>query len=385
MVKKLRVLAFFAHSLERSKIIGGVARRFLYLSKSLKKMEVEFYALEYSPPLAELSEDTSYHPLIINERYKDHLLLSMFFLTIHGIISCIKNKCDLIYVPTNWAWRLSPYVNLLPAFIVSRVCRKPLVIIFHHLTPSLAMRHNPFQIFILRQADCCIAVSTSTANDVKRYLQINSKVSGNGVDFNSYNTHSNSGSNSKPYDAVFLGRITAAKGIFTLVESWKIVTAKLPSAQLLLIGGSDTSTSDPLRGLLKKLELEQNVTITGFVPEDEVIHLLNASKIFVFPSKEEGFGLAIAEAMACGLPCVISNIPALRETFNPVAIFVNADDPEAFAHAALTLLSNPEKLSKLSRRSQRFVKSFTWENVAEKEFEFLYSTVNRKSNLICEC
>ena len=58
----------------------------------------------------------------------------------------------------------------------------------------------------------------------------------------------------------------------------------------------------------------------------------------MFPSKEEGFGLAIAEAMACGLPCVISNIPALRETFDPVAIFVNVDDPEAFAHAALTLI-----------------------------------------------
>jgi glycosyltransferase involved in cell wall biosynthesis len=384
-MKKLRILAFFIHFQPHGKNIGGSTRRFLYLSKCLKKREVELYAMEYSPSLAELSDDTSYHPLTINERYKDHKLLSMLVLTIYGILSCIRMRCDLVYVPDHWTWRHSPYINLLPAFIVSRICRVPLVIVFHHFTPKFVLKHRPVQLSLMRQADCCIAVSQSTARDAEKYFQIRSKVSGNGVDLNLYKKSFKSGSESKLFDAAFLGRITADKGIFTLVESWKIVTAKLPSAQLLLIGYLDKDTLKSLDSYIKKLELEKNVTMTGFVADEEVVRLLNSSRIFMLPSIGEGFGLAIAEAMACGLPCIISNIPALRETFDSVPIFVEVGDSKAFAHAALTLLSNPEKLSELSRCSQRFVKSFSWENVAEKEFEFLYSIVNRKSNVICEC
>ena len=91
----------------------------------------------------------------------------MIVLTLYGIVTCIKLKCDLIYVPSYWSLGYSPYASLLPAFIVSLICRRPFVVVFHHL----ARLHYPLQVSLIRHADCCIAVSQATANDVEKQFQ----------------------------------------------------------------------------------------------------------------------------------------------------------------------------------------------------------------------
>lgn len=147
------------------------------------------------------------------------------------------------------------------------------------------------------------------------------------------------------------------------------MVGKLPSAQLLLIGGIPKHIEEKLYRTMQGLQLKQNVTVTGFVSDKKVAQLLASSKIFVLPSRMEGFGLAVAEAMAAGLPCILSNLPALKENFHSAAVFVEPKNVDGLAQAIFALLSDPEKRSKLKKRGQRLVKAFSWEEVAKKELE----------------
>lgn len=375
----MRILAFFIHSSEYGKIIRGSERRFLEISKHLRDLGVDVYALEYAPSLAEMWNTYSYHPLKVKRRFKNHSLLSMLYLVLYGVIFCIKYKCDIIYLPNHRPCGFSPYESVVPAYIVSRLCRKPLVIVFHHLLYVDASERNPFQSLAYRQAEVCIAVSQATANDIKKHFKIKRVViNGNGVDLNQFKAFR---SKAKLYDAVYLGRISESKGIYTLIKAWKIVTNKLPSAQLLIVGGSEKNVDGSVRALLRELKLERNVILTGFVSDDEKIQLLKLSRLFIFPSNAEGFGMAVVEAMACGLPCIISDVPALKENFDQTAIFVKPGDTEGFSDAVLGLLFDPNRYNKLKSQTQRFIErfasEFTWKKVARKEIEICTRIINK--------
>jgi glycosyltransferase involved in cell wall biosynthesis len=137
------------------------------------------------------------------------------------------------------------------------------------------------------------------------------------------------------------------------------------------MGGMEKSVKDYYGKLVEELGLSQNVTFTGFVTDQEAIKMINSSRLFVLPSLEEGFGLTVLEAMATGLPCILTNIPALRENFDPPAVFVEPQDPEQLSRAILALLSNPEKRQELGQKGRKLAKQFSWDKVAEKELHAL--------------
>jgi glycosyltransferase involved in cell wall biosynthesis len=109
-------------------------------------------------------------------------------------------------------------------------------------------------------------------------------------------------SREKSFEGVFLGRIDRHKGIEDLIHAWEIVAKELPRARLLVIGAG------PFLGKAKELvrlaRLENIVDFRGYVSGVEKFELLKSARLFVFPSFSEGFGLAVAEAMACGIPVV---------------------------------------------------------------------------------
>jgi glycosyltransferase involved in cell wall biosynthesis len=141
------------------------------------------------------------------------------------------------------------------------------------------------------------------------------------------------------------------------------------------MGGIEKSIRDYYGKLVEKLGLSQNVTLTGFVTDQEAVKMINSSRLFVLPSLEEGFGLTVLEAMATGLPCILTNIPALRENFHPAAVFVEPRDPEQLSRTILALLTNPEKSQELGQKGQKLAKQFSWETIAEKELHVLNNAV----------
>jgi glycosyltransferase involved in cell wall biosynthesis len=88
--------------------------------------------------------------------------------------------------------------------------------------------------------------------------------------------------------------------------------------------------------------------------------------VFIFPSKNETFGIVPLEAMACSLPVVCSDIPALRESTGGNAILVPPEDLDSWVNAVTKVLSDEELRKELSKKGIEWAKRFTWEKKAEE-------------------
>jgi len=104
MKQPIRTLAFFLHSCEYGKYVGGSERRFLEISSRLRKLGVETFALEYKPSLAEKWGCSGYHSIEINRRFINNAVIDPIRIILHGIEACMKNKCNIVYMPNRGVW-----------------------------------------------------------------------------------------------------------------------------------------------------------------------------------------------------------------------------------------------------------------------------------------
>ena len=139
---------------------------------------------------------------------------------------------------------------------------------------------------------------------------------------------------------LFLGSLEARKNLAFLLEVWREVVRVRADARLVVAGDG------PLLGALERraraLGLEASVIFTGHVPAAEKVDYYRLAEMLVFPSTLEGFGLAVAEAMSCGLPVLVSDRGSLPELVVPAAGGLVADptDRDAFVRGILTLLGD---------------------------------------------
>lgn len=120
---------------------------------------------------------------------------------------------------------------------------------------------------------------------------------------------------------------------------------------------------------IKELNLEKNVIITGYVPDDDMVLLYNCAEVFLFASIWEGFGLQVLEAFACGCPVITSDNTSLKEIAKDAAIFVNPFMVDDIVRALLEMEKNDEKKKELIQKGFKRVKDFSWKETAKKTLE----------------
>jgi len=167
-----------------------------------------------------------------------------------------------------------------------------------------------------------------------------------------------------PDDTLFIAlrRLDPRMGLDILIESFAQIAARHPRAQLWLTGRGPAESA--LRGQVQQLRLDASVRFLGFVPEAELPRLLNAADVAVMPSLDlEGFGLATAEALACGTPVLGSRAgatPELLEPLDPSLLF-----PPASVHGLTSCLENalshPHALPSRDRCAVYARESFSWD------------------------
>ncbi len=138
-----------------------------------------------------------------------------------------------------------------------------------------------------------------------------------------------------------------------------------------MIGGGDPEHVAHYKKMIRELGLQDNVVLKGFVPDKELVVLLNSSKLFVFPSRYDGFALAVAEAMACGLPCIISDISALREIYGEAEILVKPGDAKSLAKILEEVLVDEVRIEVLSRKSRELAGGLDWRITVNTEISFI--------------
>jgi glycosyltransferase involved in cell wall biosynthesis len=166
---------------------------------------------------------------------------------------------------------------------------------------------------------------------------------------------------------ITVGRQEYQKGQRYLIEAMQLVASQNERVRLLIAGREGNASGDLALMMRTDRGLGDRVSFLGH--RDDVSDLLAASDIFVFPSLWEGLGGALIEAMALGLPIVVSDIPAAREVVEADgnAVLVEPGDPRALADAILRLLGDPQQRTRFAKRSKViFAERFELERSAQR-------------------
>jgi glycosyltransferase involved in cell wall biosynthesis len=140
---------------------------------------------------------------------------------------------------------------------------------------------------------------------------------------------------------LFMGTLSLRKNVGTLLEAYARLRSKIPDAPPLVLAGHRTPVSTRWEARCEQPPLKGHVTITGYVNADQKIDLYENASMLVLPSYEEGFGLPVLEAMACGVPVVISSRGSLPEVAGPAATPIDPDDVDGFVAEMQAMLEDP--------------------------------------------
>ena len=147
--------------------------------------------------------------------------------------------------------------------------------------------------------------------------------------------------------------------------------------EALVLGGGVGWGDLPLRQLIEELDLKGNVLLPGFIPSEEQALWYNAATLFAYPSRYEGFGLPVAEAMACGTAVVTSNRSALPEVVGNAGVTVDPDEPGDLADVLRRLLHDDAWRTDLGQRGWERARQFSWERAARQTAETYQQAVQQ--------
>lgn len=173
------------------------------------------------------------------------------------------------------------------------------------------------------------------------------------------------------YEGIFLGRLNYSKGIFDLIEIWKKVCAAIPQVKLAIIGGGDEKTKEDLKEKIIALNMKNNIEVLGYLENKKAYSLLKSSKVFLFPSHEEGWGIVINEALACGLPVVSWDLLVYKSIFEDYIVQIKENDIKRFSNEVVKLLENKELRNQIGLVGKEFIKKYSWDKVAENEYQMI--------------
>lgn len=173
---------------------------------------------------------------------------------------------------------------------------------------------------------------------------------------------------------LFLGNPTYRKNPSRIIESYVRYAFRSPKPMALVTPGlPEKFVADKLRTLNYPYSKYQFIT-TGYIDESDLPVLYGLSKVFLFPSLSEGFGMPVIEAMACGAPVITSRISSIPEIAANAAILIDPFNADEIAEAMVTLSSNDELRNAKIDAGLLNAKRFSWNRSAEKVLR-LYETV----------
>jgi glycosyltransferase involved in cell wall biosynthesis len=156
-----------------------------------------------------------------------------------------------------------------------------------------------------------------------------------------------------------------------VLRGYKALQKIMPKGHLpkLVISGflhdSSNKLATPVMDLISELELEDEVLTLGHVPQADVPILYSLAKLFLYPSRYEGFGLPVLEAMTVGVPVITCRVSSIPEVGGEAVLYTHPDDPEALARLIKKTLSDTELEERLSESGKHIAKNFRWHDFSE--------------------
>ncbi|MFH1058309.1 MAG: glycosyltransferase family 4 protein [Pseudomonadota bacterium] len=226
---------------------------------------------------------------------------------------------------------------------------------------------------LARRLDYLAAVSAFTAGQMAKATGLKPLVNHLGVDTKAFrpappdmDLARKAGLNPGDEALVMAVRLVALKGVQRAINALALLQDTRPDLRLVVAG------EGPFRAELERRAaaagVAARVKLLGFLPPERLAGFYALGNLAIFPSMgEEALGLAIAEAMACGLPVVASDLGGVPEVVGDCGMLVPAKDDQALAGAIATLLDDPGRRADLAQRGPRRVSQcFTWASCVDR-------------------
>ena len=268
---------------------------------------------------------------------------------------------------------------------LSQKCKK--VITFHdlsfeHYPEFFSWRKRLWQKFLMdakrevQKADKIIAVSESTKSDLVDFYKIEpNKIkviySGVGEQFKQMknkNSDIREKYNLPEKFILYFGTIEPRKNLIGLIKAFELLKDK--NCKLVIAGTKGWLYQDIFKAA-NKSKKRKDIIFTGFVEEADKPHLYNLSEIFVYPSFFEGFGFPPLEAMACGIPTIVSSNSSLPEVVGKAALMVDVANIDELAWSMEIALSDKELRKRLIENGLKQAKKFSWHKCAQETLKVL--------------
>ena len=267
---------------------------------------------------------------------------------------------------------IDPFPSDIFAAKVLRRCGQKVIVTMHHMTPSPLfhpIRRGPMRSFIAWLISLNALLFIKTANipfflDNKRIaLELGWKFGENLMEMPSalpkYVRRKAKGT--KKY-ACFVGRLTKNKGIADLIRAWSVVNKQIPEAVLYIIG-TDFGNGK-YQKMIDKYAKQDSIVITGFLDGETKEDIIKECSVFIFPSYEEGWALAVMEAIDIGILPVTYDLPAY-DYICVDRIKVRISDIQSLASKTVYYLNHEAERLDLVERLQKCVSSYTMDRVTD--------------------
>ena len=188
---------------------------------------------------------------------------------------------------------------------------------------------------------------------------------------------------------IFVGSLIRRKGIDLLLRAWDDIHTSRPDAHLVLVGRNrfrdDPAAETFLGEQMVELPAEASSHVHQLGVRDDVARLLGAADLFIFPSRREGFGTVMIEAMSCGVPCVVADLPGITDFVlgdEPSAgVIVPQEDPHAIASAATAILDDSARGATMGQDGRnRAVVRFDIDCIADRYVEYYAELIGRQGS-----
>jgi glycosyltransferase involved in cell wall biosynthesis len=230
------------------------------------------------------------------------------------------------------------------------------------------------------RADAVIVISAATRRDVIEHLGVSPErvfVVHNGLDHDRFRPVGGERPYPEPY-VLYVGSEQPRKNLRTLLRAMRRIKDARGGRGVKLVkvgaaGGCEARFREETERTIDELDLRDDVHFAGRVEDGELPRWYSHAECLVLPSLYEGFGNPALEAMACGCPVVVSDIPALTEVVDGTGLSVPPCDDATLADAVQAVVSDGDLRADLAARGLVRARSFTWRRAAEQTLE-VYST-----------
>ncbi len=180
----------------------------------------------------------------------------------------------------------------------------------------------------------------------------------------------------RPY-LLFLGGEKPHKNVRNVLRAFAEARRERTLPHALVLAGPMPKNRSRVDALIAGLDLSSRVIRPGVVPEEDLPALFAGADAFLYPTLYEGFGLPVAEAMACGVPVLTSSTSALQEIAGGYAYLADPMDVGAIARGIAELATDPARRAEFAELGKRRARDFSWDRAAEQTLRVYAETLRR--------